>query len=132
MDTREEERDEVLAVFAATRELPPDMDTQLADALLDRLHGASTGRPSRRRHPGRQRVENPYSVASTWSALLFMVFSTGLIGAVSNTPTGIGFDPTRLPLLYWMGLSLVAATLVVCIRLARFYPHRSPDNHLCG
>jgi hypothetical protein len=132
MDTREDERNEVLAVFAATRELPPDTDMQLADALLDRLHGASTGRPSRRRHPGRQRVKNPYSVASTWSALFFMVLSTGMIGAVRNTPTGIMFDPTRLPLLYWMGLALIAATLVVCIRLARLYPHRTPDNHLYG
>lgn len=132
MDTREEERDEVLAVFAATRELPRDTDRQLADALLDRLHDASTGRSSRRRHPGRQRVKNPYSGASMWSALLFTVLSTGMIGTVRSAPTGIVVDPTRLPLVYWMGLTLVAATLVVCIRLARLYPHRGPDNHLYG
>jgi hypothetical protein len=129
MDTREEERDEVLAVFAATRELTPDTDRQLADALLDRLHGAPPGRPLRHRRTGSHPSKNPFSVASMWSALLFTVLSTGMIGALRSTPNGLIFEPTRLPLLYWIGLALIAATLVVCIRLARQYPHRSAAKH---
>jgi hypothetical protein len=132
MDTREEERDEVLAVFAATRELPADTDVQLADALLDSLHGAPPGRPLRHRHTSWHRSKNPFSAASMWSALLFTVLSTGMIGALRSTPNGMMFEPTRLPLLYWIGLALIAATLVVCIRLARRYPQRGPGKHLYG
>jgi len=55
-----------------------------------------------------------------------------MVGALRSTPNGMMFEPTRLPLLYWIGLALIAATLVVCIRLARRYPQRGPVKHLYG
>jgi hypothetical protein len=130
MATREEQRDEVQAVLATTRELPPDMDEELADALLDRLNSGSMSDTNSVHRSSKNRIRNPYAVASVWSALFCLVLSTGMIDAVRTTPTGLFFDSGRLPSLYWISLVLIAATFITCFRLARRIPSRSPVKHL--
>jgi len=47
MDTREELRDELIAVLAAARELSPDTDRHLADAFAERVEQRRVARPVR-------------------------------------------------------------------------------------
>ncbi len=64
MDTREELRDELIAILGATRELPADTDRYLAETFLDRVDARAVRR-SRRSHSRVRRSRNPRRTAAT-------------------------------------------------------------------
>lgn len=56
MNSRDELRDELMAVLGAARELPPDTDAHLAEVFADQIYGNAQARPPRRRpFPGAMR-----------------------------------------------------------------------------
>ena len=64
MDTREELRDELIAVLGATRELSPDADQHLAEAFLRRLDAGARRRPKSRPERARRSYERPMTLSS--------------------------------------------------------------------
>lgn len=64
MDTREELRDELIAVLGATRELSPDTDQHLAEAFLRRVDSGAGRRAKNRPERARRSYARPMSLSS--------------------------------------------------------------------
>ncbi len=64
MDTREELRDELIAVLGAIRELSPDADPHLAEAFLRRIDAGARRRGKSRPERARRSYQGPMSLFS--------------------------------------------------------------------
>lgn len=64
MDTREELRDELIAVLGATRELSPDTDQHLAEAFLRRVDAGARRRATSRPERATSTYAGPLSLSS--------------------------------------------------------------------
>jgi hypothetical protein len=114
MDTRDELRDELIAVMNAHRELGDEDPGLLADVFLNRVQKEREGRSSL--SAWRQRVLSvtPVAVGGTLATVTAVVLLIGLVGMVQERASQMYLDPAALPPVYWLALVITVCVAIAC------------------
>lgn len=126
MDTREDLRDELIAVLGATRELSPDTDKDLADAFLTQVERQLvaptrvTARRSRKKQEALTRLR--YGLTHL---LVFLLVAPIAVFLITFPVDGVlrNIDAGALPPVYYAALVLVAASILATAYLERHSVH---------
>lgn len=122
MDTREQLRDELIAVFGATRELSPDADRHLAEVFLSRMEQQIQPRVGARKLQSGRRPGGLTFVRYAL-ALLFLVLLLGPAFAFTMKGMTEHISATGIPWLYVCMLLIIAGCVAITMYLERHSVH---------